>query len=52
MLVTAYGNSLRALVNLIDGVGYGGVQQLEIPTGVPLVYRLDADLRPLRHQYL
>ncbi|WP_200333255.1 hypothetical protein [Thiocystis violacea] len=52
MLITAHGNSLRALVKLLDGIGDADIERLEIPTGAPLICQLDADLRPLRHQYL
>lgn len=46
VLVTAHGNSLRALVKHLDGLGEDEVVGLNIPTGIPLVYDLDADLRP------
>src|SRR5262245_34067611 len=52
VLVTAHGNSLRALVKHLDGIGDADIVGLNIPTGVPLVYELDARLRPLRHYYL
>jgi 2,3-bisphosphoglycerate-dependent phosphoglycerate mutase len=54
VLVTAHGNSLRALVKHLDGMGNEEVVGLNIPTGVPLRYDLDDDLRPLRPggQYL
>ncbi len=48
VLVTAHGNSLRALVKHLDGMGDDEVVGLNIPTGVPLRYDLDADLRPTR----
>ena len=48
VLVTAHGNSLRALVKHLDGMGDAEVVGLNIPTGVPLRYDLDADLRPLK----
>ena len=47
VLVTAHGNSLRALVKHLDGMGDAEVVGLNIPTGVPLRYDLDDDLRPL-----
>jgi 2,3-bisphosphoglycerate-dependent phosphoglycerate mutase len=47
VLVTAHGNSLRALVKHLDGLGDDEIAELNIPTGVPLVYRLDANLKPL-----
>jgi len=52
VLIVAHGNSLRALVKHLDGVSDAEIVALNIPTGVPLVYDLDADLRPLGHQYL
>jgi 2,3-bisphosphoglycerate-dependent phosphoglycerate mutase len=47
VLVTAHGNSLRALVKHLDGMAEADVVGLNIPTGIPLVYELDADLRPV-----
>jgi 2,3-bisphosphoglycerate-dependent phosphoglycerate mutase len=52
VLIVAHGNSLRGLVKYLDGWGDEEIAALEIPTGVPLVYRLDARLRPLGHEYL
>jgi 2,3-bisphosphoglycerate-dependent phosphoglycerate mutase len=52
VLITAHGNSLRALVKHLDGVSDEEIVGLNIPTGVPLVYELDDDLKPLRHFYL
>ncbi len=52
VVVAAHGNSLRALVKYLDGVGDADIVGLNIPTGVPLVYELDAELRPLGHRYL
>jgi len=52
VLITAHGNSLRALVKDLDGLSDEAVVDLNIPTGVPLVYDLDADLRPVGHRYL
>jgi 2,3-bisphosphoglycerate-dependent phosphoglycerate mutase len=46
VLVAAHGNSLRALVKHLDGISDADIAGLNIPTGIPLVYRLDADLRP------
>ena len=51
-LIVAHGNSLRALIKYLDRVSDGDIVSLEIPTGNPLVYELDDDLRPLRHYYL
>ena len=52
VLIAAHGNSLRALVKHLDGVADREIVELNIPTGVPLLYELDDDLRPLRHRYL
>jgi 2,3-bisphosphoglycerate-dependent phosphoglycerate mutase len=52
VLVAAHGNSLRALVKHLDGVSDDEIVELNIPTGVPLIYELDTSLRPLRHSYL
>ena len=52
VLIAAHGNSLRALVKYLDGVGDQDIVELNIPTGIPLVYELDDDLKPLRHYYL
>jgi len=46
-MVAAHGNSLRAMVKHLDGVSSDAITGLNIPTGIPLVYRLDADLKPL-----
>jgi 2,3-bisphosphoglycerate-dependent phosphoglycerate mutase len=47
VLVTAHGNSLRALVKHLDGISDEGIAALNIPTGIPLVYKLDANMKPL-----
>jgi len=52
VLVAAHGNSLRALIKHLDGVSDADIVGLNVPTGVPLVYELDASLKPLRHYYL
>jgi 2,3-bisphosphoglycerate-dependent phosphoglycerate mutase len=52
VLVAAHGNSLRALVKHLDGIGDAEIVGLNIPTGVPLVYELDDALRPAKHYYL
>jgi 2,3-bisphosphoglycerate-dependent phosphoglycerate mutase len=52
VFVVAHGNSLRALVKYVDNMTDNGVSNLNIPTGIPLVYELDAHLRPLSHYYL
>ena len=52
VLIAAHGNSLRALVMYLDGVSEEAIVGLNIPTGMPLVYELDADLKPLDRRYL
>ena len=52
VLITAHGNSLRALVKYLDNISDEEIPALNIPTGVPLVYELDIDLHPIRHYYL
>lgn len=52
VLVSAHGNSLRALVMHLDGISKEEIPSLNIPTGIPLVYELDGDLRPTTHYYL
>ena len=52
VLLSAHGNSLRALVKFLDGIPDAEIVGLNIPTGIPLVYELDDDLSPLRHFYL
>jgi 2,3-bisphosphoglycerate-dependent phosphoglycerate mutase len=52
VLVVAHGNSLRAMVKMLDGLSEAEIVDLNIPTGVPLLYELDADLKPLGHRYL
>jgi 2,3-bisphosphoglycerate-dependent phosphoglycerate mutase len=53
VLVTAHGNSLRALVKHLDGISDEGIAELNIPTGIPLVYTLDDDLKPVgKAEYL
>ena len=52
VIITAHGNSLRALVKHLDGVSDQDIVGLNIPTGVPLVYELDPELKPIRHYYL
>jgi 2,3-bisphosphoglycerate-dependent phosphoglycerate mutase len=52
VLIAAHGNSLRALVKYLDDIPESEIVELNIPTGIPLVYELDADLRPIRHEYL
>jgi len=52
VIVTAHGNSLRALIKHLDGISDVDIVGLNIPTGVPLIYELDESLRPLQHYYL
>ena len=52
VLIAAHGNSLRALVMYLDGVSEEAIVELNIPTGMPLVYELDAELKPLKSYYL
>ena len=52
VLLVAHGNSIRALVKYLDNVSDAEITELNIPTGLPLVYELDAELKPIRHDYL
>jgi 2,3-bisphosphoglycerate-dependent phosphoglycerate mutase len=52
VIIAAHGNSLRALVKYLDNISDNEIVELNIPTGVPLVYELDADLKPIKHYYL
>lgn len=52
IIISAHGNTLRALVRYLDDIPGDGISSLNIPTGVPLVYELDNDLKPIRHYYL
>jgi len=52
VIVAAHGNSLRALVKFLDNISDDDIVELNIPTGVPLVYELDANLKPITHYYL
>ncbi len=52
ILVSAHGNSIRALVKYLDQVSDSDIVELNIPNGIPLVYELDANLAPIRHYYL
>ena len=52
VLIVAHGNSLRALVKYLDNISEEDIIGLNIPTGIPLVYELDDDLKPLGHRYL
>jgi len=52
IIIAAHGNSLRALVKYLDNVSDADIVELNIPTGQPLVYELDSELKPIRHYYL
>ncbi|MBA3075345.1 MAG: 2,3-diphosphoglycerate-dependent phosphoglycerate mutase [Anaerolineae bacterium] len=52
IIIAAHGNSLRALLKYLDNIPEDEIVELNIPTGVPLVYELDADLKPIKHYYL
>jgi 2,3-bisphosphoglycerate-dependent phosphoglycerate mutase len=52
LLIVAHGNSMRAIVKYLDNVSDADITELNIPTGVPLVYELDENLKPIRHYYL
>jgi 2,3-bisphosphoglycerate-dependent phosphoglycerate mutase len=52
VLISAHGNSLRAMVKYLDNISDDEIPNLNIPTGIPLIYELDDDVKPLRHYYL
>jgi 2,3-bisphosphoglycerate-dependent phosphoglycerate mutase len=52
VLIAAHGNSIRAMVKMLDGIGDAEIVGVNIPNGIPLVYELDAALKPLRSYYL
>jgi len=52
VLIVAHGNSIRALVKYLDHISEADINELNIPTGLPLVYELDKELKPIRHYYL
>ena len=52
VLIVAHGNSLRSLVKYLDNISDDEIVGLNIPTGVPLVYELDNDFKPVKHYYL
>ncbi len=52
MIIAAHGNTLRALVKYLDHISSDGIADVNIPTGTPLVYELDKELKPIRHYYL
>jgi len=52
ILISAHGNSLRALIKKLDGISDKDIENLNIPVGIPLVYELDENLKPIKHYYL
>ena len=52
VLIAAHGNSMRALIKYLDNVSDTEIPQVNVPTGIPLVYELDSDLKPVKHYYL
>jgi 2,3-bisphosphoglycerate-dependent phosphoglycerate mutase len=52
VMISAHGNSLRGLVKYLDNISDQDIVELNIPTGIPLVYELDEELKPLCHYYL
>jgi 2,3-bisphosphoglycerate-dependent phosphoglycerate mutase len=52
VLISAHGNSMRAMVKYLDDISDKEIPELNIPTGIPLIYELDADLKPIKHYYL
>jgi 2,3-bisphosphoglycerate-dependent phosphoglycerate mutase len=52
VLITAHGNSLRALIKHLDNISIEEIPKLNIPTGIPLIYELDENLKPIKHYYL
>jgi 2,3-bisphosphoglycerate-dependent phosphoglycerate mutase len=52
VLIVAHGNSIRAMVKYMDRISDKEIPELNIPTGIPLIYELDGDLKPVRHYYL
>ena len=52
VIIAAHGNSIRALVKYLDNISEADITELNIPTGLPLVYELDEDLNPIQHYYL
>jgi 2,3-bisphosphoglycerate-dependent phosphoglycerate mutase len=52
IVVAAHGNSIRALIKYLDKISDDDIVSLNIPNGIPLVYELDANLKPIKHYYL
>jgi 2,3-bisphosphoglycerate-dependent phosphoglycerate mutase len=51
-VIAAHGNSIRALIKYLDGISDEAIVNLNIPNGIPLVYELDANLKPIKNYYL
>ena len=52
VMIVAHGNSLRGLIKYLDNISDDEIMNVEIPTGIPLIYELDDDLKPIKHYYL
>lgn len=52
VIISAHGNTIRSLVRYLDNIPGDGIVSLNIPTGIPLIYELDDDLKPIRHYYI
>ena len=52
IVIAAHGNSIRALVKYLDGTSDDAIVSVNIPNGIPLVYELDSELKPIKHYYL
>ena len=52
VLIAAHGNSIRAVVKYLDNISDAEITELNIPTGIPLVYELDDNLKPIKNYYL
>ena len=52
IMIVAHGNSLRGLIKYLDNISDDDIMNVEIPTGIPLVYELDEELKPIKHYYL
>ena len=51
-MLAAHGNSIRALIKYLDNISEEAIVNLNIPNGIPLVYELDENLKPIKHYYL
>ena len=52
VIIVAHGNSLRGLIKYLDNISDNDIVSLEIPTGTPIIYELDNNLKPIKHYYL